>query len=385
MDRIHITDKKDCCGCTSCASVCPRQCITMTLDKEGFLYPGIEESLCINCGLCEKRCPVIHRQDMIGKPLKIYAARNTDEEIRMRSSSGGIFSLLAEQVLEEGGVVFGARFDNHWEVVHDYTESKDELSAFRGSKYVQSRLGDSFLQVETFLKTGRTVLFSGTPCQIAGLKLFLHHEYNNLLTVDFVCHGVPSPKVWRRYLIEKAENRRIHDIDFRSKKEGWKKFSFSLSLLVNESGETVSSTSVFYEDIYMKAFLSDLILRPSCYACPFKSGRAGSDVTIGDFWGIENILPEIDDDKGVSLVLLNNEKSLIYYKKMKARTLQISSYEEVVRGNPNIAYSANRHPNRGRFFKRLDEASCLETLITKNLKYPFFYRVKQRIKRELYK
>mgnify|MGYP001320238558 FL=1 len=385
MDRIHITDKKDCCGCTSCASVCPRQCITMTLDKEGFLYPGIEESLCINCGLCEKRCPVIHRQDMIGKPLKIYAARNTDEEIRMRSSSGGIFSLLAEQVLEEGGVVFGARFDNHWEVVHDYTESKDELSAFRGSKYVQSRLGDSFLQVETFLKTGRTVLFSGTPCQIAGLKLFLHHEYNNLLTVDFVCHGVPSPKVWRRYLIEKAENRRIHDIDFRSKKEGWKKFSFSLSLLVNESGETVSSTSVFYEDIYMKAFLSDLILRPSCYACPFKSGRAGSDVTIGDFWGIENILPEIDDDKGVSLVLLNNEKSLIYYKKMKARTLQISSYEEVVRGNPNIAYSVNRHPNRGRFFKRLDEASCLETLITKNLKYSFFYRVKQRIKRELYK
>ena len=203
---IHITDREKCCGCEACIQRCPQQCITLHEDGEGFLYPETDEGRCIDCGLCEKVCPVIF-QGTGRRPLNVYAAKNPDEEIRWESSSGGVFTLLAEKILSEGGVVFGARFDARWEVVHDYTENVEGLSAFRGSKYVQSRIGDSFRQTECFLKTGRKVLFSGTPCQIAGLKLFLKKEYDNLLTVDFICQGVPSPGVWRKYLKEIAARR----------------------------------------------------------------------------------------------------------------------------------------------------------------------------------
>jgi coenzyme F420-reducing hydrogenase beta subunit len=171
----------------------------MREDREGFLYPEVDSERCCNCGLCSEVCPVINRREA-GKPLYVYAAKSRDEEIRRQSSSGGIFTLLAEKILDENGVVFGARFNENWEVIHDYVETKDELVFFRGSKYVQSRIGESYLQAQQFLEKGRKVLFSGTPCQISGLKFFLGKEYDNLLTVDIVCHGVPSPLVWRMYL-----------------------------------------------------------------------------------------------------------------------------------------------------------------------------------------
>ena len=198
---IEIKDKKDCCGCSACVQRCPKQCITLKEDNEGFLYPIVDKKTCIDCGLCEKVCPILHQGEP-QKPLKVYAAKNLNEEIRRQSSSGGIFTLLAEQVIQEGGVVFGARFDENWEVKHDYTETIEGLAVFRGSKYVQSRIEDNYKKAEEFLKQGRKVLFSGTPCQIAGLKRFLRKEYEELLTVDFVCHGVPSPGVWRKYLKE---------------------------------------------------------------------------------------------------------------------------------------------------------------------------------------
>ena len=198
---INIIDKKNCCGCNACVQHCPKSCVTMQEDEEGFLYPIVDQEACIDCGLCEKVCPVLNQGEE-RKPLQVYAANNPNEEIRMQSSSGGVFTLLAETIIQEGGVVFGARFNDDWEVIHDYTETKEELAAFRGSKYVQSRIGDSYCQAEQFLKKGRKVLFTGTPCQIAGLNLFLRKEYGNLLTVDFICHGVPSPGVWKSYLEE---------------------------------------------------------------------------------------------------------------------------------------------------------------------------------------
>lgn len=198
---IDILDKKDCCGCSSCVQRCPKQCITLKEDNEGFLYPIVNKEICISCGLCEKVCPVLSQGEP-RKPLKVYAAKNQDEEIRRQSSSGGVFTLLAEQVIREGGVVFGAIFDENWEVKHDFAETIEGLAPFRGSKYVQSRIDDNYKKAERFLNQGRKVLFSGTPCQIAGLKRFLRNEYDNLLTVDFVCHGVPSPGVWRQYLKE---------------------------------------------------------------------------------------------------------------------------------------------------------------------------------------
>lgn len=324
---IDIVEKRECCGCNSCVQCCPRSCITMREDEEGFLYPLVNTAECVDCGLCEWVCPVLHQAE-VREPLAVYAAKNRDEEIRRQSSSGGVFTVLAEKMIEEGGVVFGARFDDRWEVVHDYTEKVEGLVAFRGSKYVQSRIEDSFKEVERFLKVGRKVLFSGTPCQVAGLKRFLRKEYDNLLTVDFICHGVPSPGVWREYLKEETARQcggknsvlshpynkinsrdvRIENISFRDKRLGWKKFSFALTLSV-PVGHGVKNTVLLSEpldkNIFMRGFLADLYLRPSCYACPAKSFKSGSDITIGDFWGVQAIAPDLDDDKGISVMFIH--------------------------------------------------------------------------------
>lgn len=196
---IQITDKQNCCGCEACVQRCPKQCITMQSDHEGFLYPKVNEEICIHCGLCEKVCPIINTATE-KEPFKILGAKANDDEIVKKSSSGGFFSLIAEKVLSQNGVIFGAKFDKNWNVVHDYTDNINELDVFRRSKYVQSRIGNTYQKAEDFLKAGRLVLFTGTPCQIKGLKLFLRKDYENLLTVDFVCHGVPSPAVWNMYL-----------------------------------------------------------------------------------------------------------------------------------------------------------------------------------------
>ena len=196
---IRITDKSQCCGCEACVQRCPKQCITLHEDNEGFLYPLVDQTVCVDCKLCENVCPVLTPY-ADRKPLQVLAAINIDEKIRMESSSGGIFTLLAESIIKEGGVVFGARFDDEWQVMLDFTESIDGLAAFRGSKYVQARTKSTYKQCEKFLKEDRKVLFTGTPCQIAGLHHYLRKDYNNLITCDFVCHGVPSPKVWRMYL-----------------------------------------------------------------------------------------------------------------------------------------------------------------------------------------
>ena len=198
---IKISHKKDCCGCGACVQRCPKHCIAMQEDKEGFLYPVINKTKCTNCGLCEKVCPVIN-QGHCNNPIKTYAAINPKNDVRIASSSGGVFTVLAEDIINSNGVVFGAAFNNEWNVEHTCVENIKDLEKLRGSKYVQSNIGNSYQEAESFLKEGREVLFSGTPCQIAALKLFLRKEYKNLTTVDFVCHGVPSPAVWRKYLHE---------------------------------------------------------------------------------------------------------------------------------------------------------------------------------------
>ena len=196
---IEIINKTDCCGCSACEQACPKRCISLLPDKEGFWYPQVEKSACIDCGLCEKVCPVLNSKPE-RKPLHVYAAINKNEEIRAKSASGGMFTLIAQRVIDEGGVVFGVKFDEHWNVVFGYTETIEGLEAFRRSKYVQAWVGESYKQAKSFLDTGRKVLFTGVPCQIAALLLFLRKPYDNLLTVDLLCEGVPSPKLWKRYL-----------------------------------------------------------------------------------------------------------------------------------------------------------------------------------------
>ena len=253
---IQIKDKSACCGCAACVQICPKQCISLKEDKEGFLYPTVNRNLCIECGKCETVCPKLHSFEA-HEPLKVFAAQHFDESARAASSSGGIFTLLADAVINEGGVVFGARFDSDWSAIHDFTETHEGLQAFRGSKYLQSRIRNTYQQAEKFLKSGRQVLFTGTPCQIAGLKKYLRTDYDNLLAVDFVCHGVPSPLVWKKYLeetiacqcekksvllhsnplisergsIAHIHKRKIDTISFRNKDLGWKKYSFALRTL----------------------------------------------------------------------------------------------------------------------------------------------------------
>lgn len=343
---IQIINKSACCGCAACVQVCPKQCIAFDEDEEGFRYPKVDMSLCIDCGLCERVCPEINKTKE-RQPLKVYAAKHPNDQIRLTSSSGGIFTLFAEQILADNGVVFGARFDENSEVVHDYTETKDGLAVFRGSKYLQSRVGNAYRQAEMFLKQGRKVLFSGSPCQIAGLKLFLRKEYENLLAVDFVCHGVPSPLVWKLYLGElqqSATSMPISAISFRDKSTGWKRFSI---LLRDATGE-IFYTHKFYHDPYMQAFLANLSLRPSCYACPSKTGRSMSDLTIGDFWGIQHLDPEFDDDKGVGLVMVHSPK----YESLMNHSLKVEhSYRAAIQGNVCIEHSVQQPVNRNFFFK----------------------------------
>ena len=378
---IRITDKKDCCGCHACASVCARHSITMQEDNEGFLYPVVDTSTCTDCGLCEKVCPVIN-QDEPRNPLKVYAAKNRNEEIRRQSSSGGIFTLLAQKVIDEGGVVFGARFNDKWDVVHAWTDTIEGIAAFRGSKYVQSTVGNTYRVAREFLKQGRKVLFSGTPCQIAGLRKFLRKEYDNLLTVDVVCHGVPSPLVWRKYLEETRENLRaerdagkntvssslkdlpvITGISFRDKTHGWKKFGFRLRYAASEAaGNSVSVSAKdidrtllqpFSDNVFMKGFLKNLYLRPSCYACAARCGKSDSDISIADFWGVLNYYPEFDDDKGIGLVLVNTDKGRKAYEQVNADSIE-STYEQGLNHNPCLEHSVAKTKHVGAFWTEFD-------------------------------
>lgn len=377
---ITIREKKDCCGCHACATICVKHCITMESDKEGFLYPIVDKDACTDCGLCEKVCPVINQSEP-RKPLKVYAAKNKDEEIRCQSSSGGIFTLLAEKIINEGGVVFGARFDEEWNVIHSWTDTIEGIAAFRGSKYVQSTIGDTYREARDFLKQGRKVLFSGTPCQIAGLKKYLRKDYDNLLTVDVVCHGVPSPLVWRTYLDETREQLRakrgvgknsvpssmdelpvITGISFRDKTNGWKKYGFRLRYAASEAAENTVFASAIKEgeevlemhrnNLFMQGFLVNLYLRPSCHACSARSGKSGSDISIADFWGVQHFYPEFDDDNGVTAILANTEKSSFYLKDLSSLAdVEDTSYEAVKQYNSALEKSAKRTCYRRFFYK----------------------------------
>lgn len=338
---ISIKEKKDCCGCSACVQTCPKHCITLAEDAEGFLYPSVDNNVCVKCGKCESVCPM-HRTNEPLKPFATYAATNPDEYVRSQSSSGGIFSLLAEYVIKRGGVVFGAAFNENWEVVHSYTGTIDGIVKFRGSKYVQSRIGTSFAETERFLKAGRNVLFSGTPCQIAGLKSFLRKDYGNLLAVDCVCHGVPSPGIFREYL-KSASRPPISKINFRDKSTGWKHFS------VTVKSENAEMSQVCHSNEYMQGFLSNLYLRPSCYDCHFRQGRSGSDITLGDFWGIDKIRPKLDDDKGLSLVIANNKQANGLLRALGCNLTEMQ-LNDAIRYNPSIAASVNIPTYRRLFF-----------------------------------
>ena len=357
---ITIHDKALCCGCAACVQICPKQCIEFEEDNQGFRYPSINTSICINCGLCELVCPILNQNNKASLPIRVYASKNRSEEIRSSSSSGGVFTALAERVLRQGGVVFGARFDSNWEVEHDFVCGSQNISIFRGSKYMQSRIGATYVQAERFLKDGRKVLYSGTPCQIAGLNHYLRKDYNNLITVDVICHGVPSPLVWRHYLKNVTEGQRVTDVVFRNKVHSWKKYNFSIK---GDDGALIDQP--FYENLYMRGFLDDIYLRPSCYECVCKCGKSGADITLGDFWGIERHLPEFDDDKGVTAVLAHTVKAVDCLETLDLDSHEIS-YEKVLEGNPSLEKSARNNAEwRREYWGREDQVEAISYILKK--------------------
>ena len=376
---IQITDKSRCCGCQACVQRCPHSCITMQADKEGFLYPSVDMEACVDCHLCEKVCPEIYPNEPKA-PLQVLAAINRKESIRRQSSSGGIYTLLAERTIKKGGIVFGVRFDSQWNAKFDWTDSIEGLSVFRGSKYLQSQVGNTFQQVEHFLKDGKPVLFSGTPCQVAGLKHYLLKEYEQLLTVDFLCHGVPSPKVWQIYLAEQCRKlgfsvADIRVINFRNKDIGWKNYALQV-----EADGGKGFLIPFRENPYMRAFLKDLISRPSCSHCPSKSGRSGSDITIADYWGIDSILPQMDDDKGTGLVMINSLKGEEACADLDMVVHQ-TTLEDAKRKNGGFLDIIPPHPKRDNFFHRLDCSKSIIDLMNKNLRPPLLKRIKRRLRK----
>lgn len=360
---IHITDKKNCCGCSACVQRCPKQCISLTEDEEGFLYPYVNEESCVECGLCEKICPILNPQEETF-PLQVIAAKNTNTEERLGSSSGGLFLPLAKSIINEGGIVFGADYDSNWEVHHVGVENISGLYALMMSKYLQSRIENTYKEAEKFLKCGRKVMFVGTPCQIAGLHGFLRHKvYPNLLTIDVVCHGAPSPGVWRQYLAETYSEE-----------------EFIKSRLKAAAGKnTVLLSDIHYDNVYMKGFLSNLYLRPSCHDCKCKDGKHHSDISLGDFWGIDKFNPSFDDDKGVSLVLINTPKGKEFLQKVKMEKWE-SSYALVSRANGGFSPYAWLNPKRSLFFKLIWQGATVRQAVAICLHIPLYRRVIRKAK-----
>ncbi len=354
---IKLAEKEKCCGCGACYSICPVSCINMKYDKEGFLYPVIDTKKCIECSSCINVCPSLtdsaSGDNNEAEYPKAYAAYNYDKDMRLNSSSGGIFMLIADYILKKGGIVFGAAFNQDMHVVHTAADNPNDVLRFRSSKYVQSDVSNSFIDAEKYLDEGRWVLYTGTPCQIAGLKSYLKKDYDKLICQDIICHGVPSPGIWQTYMnyLSRKTSKAITGVSFRSKKESWKNYHISIKF---HNGKIYDKPHK--SDAYMRLFLKNIILRPSCYSCLYKGVKRTADITLADFWGIDKILPEMDDDTGTSLIYIHSKKGLMIWEAIKQNVnYQKTDAKSAAKYNPSILYSASRPIVRKSFFARVTD------------------------------
>lgn len=379
---INISKKSQCCGCYGCTNVCPKQCIDMKIDNEGFWYPKVDKEICIECGLCEKVCPVINTPQKEEFNSVAYACKNKNEEVRLSSSSGGVFTNLCEYTIENGGVVFGAAFDENFNVKHMEAKTLEECEKFRGSKYVQSKIGETYKNAKRYLDEGKLVLFSGTQCQIKGLNLFLRKKYNNLIVVDIVCHGVPSPLVFDMYKenLKRKYKSEIKYISFRDKCKGWKTFSY-----VTDFKNGRKHSKLLNEDKYMIGFLKNLYLRPSCYNCKAKNFKSDSDISLADYWGVQSKHLEFDDDKGISLVLINSKKGQAVFNEISSNMEVFKTdLDYAISCNPCIIKSVNENDKRRVFFKKIDDRN-LEQLIDRYTRITLNQKIKNKVRYELSK
>lgn len=357
---IEVLDKKDCCGCTACESICGVKAITMTADNEGFLYPKVNKANCTDCGLCERVCPISFRDKSTEAklPINVYALHNNNEEIWNTSSSGGVFMALAEYCLAKNGIVYGAVYDDNFVVVHHGETTVYGVERFKGSKYVQSDLRGVFKEVRTNLNKGREVLFSGVPCQVEGLKLFLNKDYPNLTTVDILCHGVPSPGLFADYIcyIRRHSPLPLKKVFMKDKTFGW---GYQNLRIYYKGGVTEFNSSI--SNLWNKIFYDHIANRPSCHKCRFKNLNRTGDISIGDFWGIEKSHPEFHSEKGVSLLLVNSSHGMNVFKSINRNFDYLkSNLKECIQ--PVLDHSTPEPPERETFWEEYNKYGFDKTI-----------------------
>lgn len=370
---INILSKKDCCGCNACGDICPKGAITFKVDNEGFLYPEVDRDICIDCGLCEKVCPNLHSEELKKNEFKesiCYAAIHKNIEVRFDSTSGGLFSALAGKTYKMGGYVGGAVFTEQWGVRQFISGDKNDLAALRSSKYLQSDAQGFYKTVKELVKNGRQVLVCGTPCQMAALRRYLGKDYDNIIILDFICRGINSPKVFRKYLdlLEERYDAKVIYFKAKNKELGWRELT---SKVVFENGKVLYDTkdTSYFTIGYLQ---TNVYCRPSCYECKFKGFPRISDITIADYWGAEKTVgPELDRDMGTSLVMLNNSKGGDYYKSVQTFLVDKQiPFDSILKGNPALLKSlANPLVNREAFYDDLEKLPFTE-VISKYIKRP---------------
>ena len=383
-----ICESKLCTGCAACSQICPQGAVKMAANDEGFQYPNINKELCTDCGLCRKKCPVNETMDTGSTKQdnadsikhKAYACFSRDDDVRAGSSSGGVFSLLAQSVISRSGVVFGAEFDGDFRVRHNYAEKADGLEALRRSKYVQSDTENTFIKAKEFLNAGREVLFCGTPCQIAGLKSFLNKEYDNLLTCDLACSGVPSPKVWKMYLdfMSDRYKSKVFSASFRDKTEGWSCYNMRIDF---ENGSRYIDKAK--HETFFIGFGKNIFNRISCFNCLFRMQNTKADITLADFWGIDKQNDsDFLDNKGVSLLITNTEKGERELSRIRDKMIiKPEPLELATKYNPRLVSSVLEPGGRKSFFNDLRDGYTFDRLRRKYMdNYSIKYRVKGLLK-----
>lgn len=379
---IEIKNKQNCCGCGGCMNVCPKGCIKMTEDFEGFLYPEVDTECCINCGLCEKVCPVINHVPRNENSLqKAFVVQHKNKDVLQQSTSGGAFTAIAHYIIEHGGVVFGVELDENNNVRHIYVEREEDLRKFRNSKYVQSNIGEAYKQAKKFLSDGRMVCFSGTPCQIEGFRHYLRKDYENLILVDVVCRAVPSPGIWKKYVeMETEEHGKLTNIRFRDKAWG-----YQYSTMVIEDSSNHQYRGGVESQPWLRMFFSGMIIRPSCSECKFKSQYRYSDFTIWDCYNIHDIDKAFDESAGTTRVLIHSKKGLLLFDQIKheVRFKEID-VDRAVNGVYELYSSHDLNPLRDEFYHYVNNKSLKEAI---NKYFPNTYKVKTKklIRKVLYK
>jgi coenzyme F420-reducing hydrogenase beta subunit len=375
MDKI--VDKNKCSGCTACASICSQKAITMIEDEEGFKHPVIDKKKCIDCGLCKRTCPVLNTKENDSKN-KLYVAYNKDSKSKLdKASSGSIFELLANYILDNKGIVIGAAFDQENKLKHIAIETKKDLTKLKGSKYLQSDLNNIFEYIKENVKE-KKILFVGTPCQVAGLKSFIKKGHENLYCVDLFCHGVPTPRLFNKYIkeLENKYNEKVINYNFRDKVTGWENYSNTVKF------KNKKISKVFFKNEYMQLFLSDVALRRSCYNCNFKLGNKYSDLTLGDFWGVDRYYPDMYNKEGVSAIIINSDKGIELFETLKKDLVyKDCKIEEILCDNQSLKHPVECPSSRKNFFNDLENLSVKKLASKYKTKLPLFIRIKNKIKK----